>query len=55
MPDEKQSLPSVVPDTPEDPPVTQAQAEELDRRVEAYRQNPRKGVAWEQVAAKLHG
>ncbi len=36
-------------------PVTRAQQEELDRRVEAYRQSPTEGASWEDVKARLQG
>lgn len=35
--------------TPEEVDITEAQKEELDRRMEAYRQNPGRGVSWQQV------
>lgn len=38
---------------PEEVPVTPAQREELDRRVQAFQQNPTRGVSWEQVKAKM--
>jgi putative addiction module component (TIGR02574 family) len=31
----------------EEVPITEAQRRELDRRVEAYRQNPEGGVSWD--------
>ncbi|HTE20667.1 MAG TPA: addiction module protein [Armatimonadota bacterium] len=55
MCDERETLPSATGDVPEAPPVTQAQAEELDRRVQAYRQNPQRSISWEQVAVKMRG
>ena len=39
--------------TPEEVPVTPGQREELERRVQAYRQNPQAGATWEQVKAKM--
>ena len=36
-----------------EPPLTAAQALELDRRVEAYRQHPEDGIPWEHVKAEL--
>jgi len=39
--------------TPKEVPVPQWQLDELERRVEAYRQNPQEGVSWEQVKAQM--
>lgn len=36
-------------------PLSEAQRQELDRRLEDYRQNPESGVPWEQVRARLLG
>ncbi len=36
-----------------EPPLTSAQAEELERRLEEYRRNPSSGIPWEQVKAEL--
>ena len=36
-----------------DPPLTPAQAIELDRRLEEHRRNPQTGIPWEQVKAEL--
>jgi len=36
-----------------EPPLTSAQAAELDRRLEDYRRNPPSGIPWEQVKAEL--
>ena len=36
-----------------EPPLTPAQAEELDRRLEEHRRNPEAGIPWEQVKAQL--
>ena len=33
--------------------VTQAQKDELDRRLAAYEANPDEGAAWEEVKARL--
>ncbi len=38
---------------PEQVTVTPAQQNELDRRVEAYRQNPQAGASWQEVKDKL--
>ena len=35
------------------PPLTPAQAEELDRRLEEHRRNRQIGIPWEQVKAEL--
>jgi putative addiction module component (TIGR02574 family) len=35
--------------TPEAIPVTQAQRDELDRRLQAHRENPSEGASWAQV------
>jgi putative addiction module component (TIGR02574 family) len=34
-------------------PLSAEQAEELDRRIDAYERNPPSGTAWEQVKAGL--
>jgi putative addiction module component (TIGR02574 family) len=34
-------------------PLTSAQKEELDRRLEAYRQSPDRGSSWEEVRTRL--
>ena len=39
--------------TPEAIPVTQAQRDELDRRLQAHRDNPSEGASWEQVKANV--
>lgn len=39
--------------SPEQVTVTLAQRNELDQRVEAYRQNPQAGVAWQEVKDRL--
>ena len=36
-----------------EPPLTPAQAEELDRRLEEHRRNPQTGIPWQQVQAEL--
>lgn len=36
-----------------EPPLTPAQAQELDRRLEEHRRNPQTGIPWEQVKAEL--
>ena len=36
-----------------EPPLTPAQAAELDRRLEAHRRNPEAAIPWEQVKAEL--
>ena len=36
-------------------PVTAAQKEELDARLEAYRERPTEGASWEEVKARLRG
>lgn len=38
--------------SPEQPALSEAQQEELDRRIEAHRQNPEAGASWEQVQGK---
>jgi putative addiction module component (TIGR02574 family) len=40
---------------PEDVPVSDAQREELRRRIEEYDANPREGASWEQVKARMKG
>jgi putative addiction module component (TIGR02574 family) len=34
-------------------PVTDAQKEELDRRLEAYARNPGEGVSWDELKEKV--
>jgi len=36
-----------------EPPVTAAQADELDRRLEEHRRDPKSGIPWEQVKVEL--
>jgi len=36
-----------------EPPLTPAQAEELERRLAEHRRNPQTGIPWEQVKAEL--
>ena len=36
-----------------EPPLSPAQAEELDRRLEEHRRNPQTGIPWEQLKAEL--
>lgn len=38
---------------PESLPLTEAQKQELDRRLEAYYQDPEAGVTWEELKAKI--
>jgi putative addiction module component (TIGR02574 family) len=38
---------------PEAIPLTDAQKEELDRRLRAYAKNPNDGVSWEELKDKL--
>jgi putative addiction module component (TIGR02574 family) len=33
--------------------LTQAQRELLDRRIEAYKKDPKRGIAWEDLKAEL--
>ena len=40
---------------PEDVPVTVEQLTELDRRMEAYRQDPTQVTTWEAIQARLAG
>ena len=42
-----------VAEVPEAVPLTEDQREELDRRLEAYHQNPEAGSPWEDVKARL--
>jgi len=39
--------------TPEAIPVTQTQRDELDRRLQAHRDNPGEGASWQQVKAGI--
>lgn len=58
-PDEKLSLLEELWDSlatqPENVPVTEAQAKELDARLEAYRRDGEKGKTWDEVKARLSG
>ncbi len=38
---------------PEAVPLTDAQKEELDRRLQAYAQNPNEGISWNELKEKL--
>jgi putative addiction module component (TIGR02574 family) len=38
---------------PEAIPLTDAQKEELDRRLQAYAKNPNEGISWDELRDKL--
>lgn len=38
---------------PEAIPLTETQKEELDRRLQAYAQNPDEGISWDELKDKL--
>jgi len=38
---------------PESVPVTDEQRQELDRRLQAYAQNPEEGVSWDELKEKV--
>lgn len=38
---------------PEALPLTEAQKQELDRRLEAYAQNPNDGISWDELKEKV--
>ena len=38
---------------PEAIPLTDAQKEELDRRLQAYARNPNEGISWDELKDKL--
>ena len=40
---------------PESLPLTDAEREELDRRLEAYHKNPAAGSPWDEVKARIAG
>ena len=40
---------------PDAVPLTDAQREELDRRLDAYRRNPAAGSPWEEVRERVRG
>lgn len=40
-------------DCPEDLPLTDAQRDELDHRLEAWRANPAEGASWDTVRARI--
>jgi putative addiction module component (TIGR02574 family) len=35
------------------PPLTQAQLDEIDRRIDAHEANPEAGCSWEEVKARI--
>jgi len=37
-----------------DPPLTTAQAEEIDRRLKAHEENPHEVVDWDTIKTELH-
>ncbi|MGI8996306.1 MAG: addiction module protein [Pyrinomonadaceae bacterium] len=39
--------------SPEAVPLTEAQRQELDRRLEAYAQNPGAGISWDELKEKV--
>jgi putative addiction module component (TIGR02574 family) len=39
----------------EEPPLTEAQKQDLQRRLAAYELNPKAGSSWEEVKARLRG
>jgi putative addiction module component (TIGR02574 family) len=39
--------------SPESIPITDVQKEELDRRLQAYTQNPGEGVSWDELKEKV--
>ena len=39
--------------TPEQVPLTPAQRDELDRRLEAYRNRPPSGASWQEVKSRI--
>jgi putative addiction module component (TIGR02574 family) len=40
---------------PENVPLTEAQREELDRRLDEYERNPNEGSSWESIKRSLRG
>jgi putative addiction module component (TIGR02574 family) len=42
-------------DAPEAVPITDAQKGDLQRRLDAYKDNPKAGSPWEEVKARLQG
>ena len=38
---------------PQQPPLTEAQKQDLERRLAAYKANPKAGSSWEEVKARL--
>jgi putative addiction module component (TIGR02574 family) len=42
-----------LPDDSPEPPLTPAQRDELARRVEGYRRDPRAGASWDQVRDRI--
>ena len=50
-----QDLWDSIAEEPESVPVTEAQEAELDRRLEAHRDDPAAGAAWAEVKERLQG
>ena len=48
-----EALWETITDEGHEPPLTPAQAQELDRRLEEHRRNPQTGIPWEQVKKEL--
>lgn len=44
-----------LPDAAEPPPLTDAQRADLERRLEAFKDDPLAGKPWEEVSARLKG
>ncbi len=42
-------------EVPHEIPVTEAQRAELDRRLDAYHENPAEGSSWEEVKKRIRG
>lgn len=42
-------------DTPEEVTLSEAHRQDLQRRLDAYRDNPKAGSPWEEVEARLRG
>jgi putative addiction module component (TIGR02574 family) len=44
-----------IPEEPQQPPLTEAQKQDLERRLVAYKANPKAGASWDDVKTRLQG
>lgn len=50
-----QDIWDTVADRPDAVSLSKAQAQELDRRLEAHRENPQRGSSWQEVQQRVRG